>query len=341
MDIEAPPAAILDRFRADAADLPTPDRDAEAAARGRQTHLTKPPGSLGRLEDIAVHMAAWQGRAIPRMDKGAVLIFAGSHGIAADGVSAYPPEVTAQMVANFEAGGAAINQLSACADLSLSVHPLDVDRPTRSFRREPAMTKTELAEALEIGRRAVAPDLDLLIPGEMGIANTTSAAALCAAVFGGTGADWAGPGTGLTGDRLDHKAAVIDMALALHRESLDDPVESLRRLGGRELAAIAGALLAARRHRIPVVLDGFGATAAAAILWKLNGAALENCLAGHVSAEPAHRKALAAMGLSPLLDLGMRLGEGSGAATAALLVRAALSVHQGMATFAEAGVSES
>jgi len=340
MDTELSADAILQRFRDDLEALPAPDRAARAAAAARQSELTKPPGSLGRLEAIAVHMAAWQGRAVPTIDRGAVLIFAGSHGIAAEGVSAYPPEVTAQMVANFRAGGAAINQLARAAGLSLEVVPLAVDRPTAPFNHGAAMDATDLAATLDAGRRSVGDGLDLLVLGEMGIANTTSAAALYAAVLGGDGTRWAGPGTGVDGPNLARKARVIDDALAHHAAALDDPLEALRRLGGRELAAVAGALLEARRRRIPVILDGFGVCAAAAVLWRLQPDALAHCLAGHVSAEPAHRRALDRMGLVPLLDLGMRLGEASGGATAALIVRAALAVHAGMATFAEAGVSD-
>jgi nicotinate-nucleotide--dimethylbenzimidazole phosphoribosyltransferase len=267
------------------------------------------------------------------------LVFAGNHGVAARGVSAYPPAVTAQMVANFNAGGAAINQLCRLAGADLAVVPLDLDRPTADFCVAAAMCEAECVDALRRGSAAVA-DLDLLAVGEMGIANTTSAAALCAALHGGEAAAWAGPGTGLDAAGVARKAAVIERALARHRQALDDPLEALRRLGGREIAAMAGAILAARAHRIPVLLDGLVAGAAAAVLQALAPDALDHCQAAHRSAEPAHGRLLQRLGLRPLLDLDMRLGEASGAALAILLCRAALACHTGMATFAEAGVSD-
>lgn len=324
--------AALDR-------LPGPDTAAHAAAAARQAQLTKPPGSLGRLEDIALFMAGWQRRARPRLDWGSVVIFAGNHGVAARGVSAFPTEVTAQMVANFERGGAAINALAGAAGLALRVVPIDLDRPTADFTTMPAMGADDCLAAINAGAAAVAPDLDLLVPGEMGIANSTAAAALCAAGFGGDARDWVGPGTGVAGPALAAKIAAVDAALALHRPVAAGPFETLRRLGGREIAAIAGAVVAARLHGVPVLLDGFIATAAIAPLAACRPAIVDHCLAGHVSAEPGHARLLARLGLAPLLALDMRLGEGSGAAVAAMLVRAALAAHDRMATFAEAGVA--
>ena len=254
-------------------------------------------------------------------------------------MSAYPATVTAQMVANFAAGGAAINQLCRTAGAELSVVPLDLDRPTADFCAAAAMSEAECLDALNRGIAALG-DLDLLAVGEMGIANTTSAAALCAALHGGEAASWAGPGTGLDADGVARKAATIEQALGRHRHALGDPLEVLRRLGGREIAALAGAILAARLRRIPVLLDGFVATAAAAVLQAITADALDHCQAAHRSAEPAHGRLLEKLGLRPLLDLDMRLGEASGAALAILLCRAALACHTGMATFADAGVSE-
>lgn len=328
-------------FRALCRDLPAGAPEAGEAARKRQAGLTKPPGSLGRLEELAAFLARWQGRAIPLLDHVQVLVFAGSHGIAARGVSAFPAEVTTQMVANFFAGGAAINQLARQAGAELCVVALDVERPTADFTAGPAMSEAELSDALAAGFEAVSPRADLVCLGEMGIGNTTAAAALCAALFGGGGADWVGRGTGVDDAGLERKAAAVDAALAFHGAALADPLEAMRRVGGRELAALLGAALSARRKGIPVVLDGFVATAAAAPVGRLAVNGLGHALAGHVSAEAGHRRLLSQLELSPLLDLGMRLGEASGACLAVNLLRAALACHAGMATFAQAGVSES
>jgi nicotinate-nucleotide--dimethylbenzimidazole phosphoribosyltransferase len=329
----------LDDLRRRLAQLEPADAAAAKAARTRQMRLTKPPGSLGRLETLAAWLAAWQGRDPPALGRVAALVFAGNHGVSARGVSAYPAEVTAQMVANFRAGGAAINQLCRAAAAELAVVPLDLDRPTQDFCTGPAMSEAECVDALNRGIEAV-PDVDLLALGEMGIGNTTSAAALCAALYGGEASLWAGPGTGLDAEGVARKAAVIERALAHHRPALNDPLEVLRRLGGREIAAIAGAIFAARHRRIPVLLDGLVAGAAAAVLHRLAPDALDHVQAAHRSAEPAHGRLLEQLGLRPLLDLDMRLGEASGAALAILLCRAALACHTGMATFADAGVSD-
>jgi nicotinate-nucleotide--dimethylbenzimidazole phosphoribosyltransferase len=274
------------------------------------------------------------------LDRIEVIVFAGSHGITARGVSAFPAEVTAQMVANFSAGGAAINQLAEAAGAGLTVVPLSIDTPTADFTGAPAMSEAAFLDAVSTGYVAVSPDTDLIALGEMGIGNTTAAAALAAGLFGGTGADWAGRGTGVDDAGLQRKAAVIDAGLARHGERRDDPLGLLAALGGRELAAIFGATLAARHHRIPVVLDGFVCTAAAAPLGRLHARGLDHAVAGHMSAEAGHRRLLEAVGLSPLLDLGMRLGEASGACVALAILRAAIACHSGMATFAEAGVSD-
>lgn len=329
----------FDDIRALIEAMPGPDAAAAGAVAARDAELTKPPGSLGRLEEIALWLAAWQGRPRPAVTRPLVAIFAGNHGVAARGVSAFPVAVTRQMVENFAAGGAAINQICIAYDLGLKVFDLALDHPTGDITIEPALDEAGCAATIAFGMEATAGGIDLLALGEMGIANTTVAAAVAAGLFGGTGADWVGPGTGVDGEGLARKAAAVDAALACHAGHLDDPLEVLRRLGGRELAAIAGAILAARMSRIPVVLDGYVVTAAAAVLYKADPAALDHCLFGHVSAEPAHAKLLAAMGKRPLLDLGMRLGEGTGAALAAGLVKAAAQVHTGMATFAQAGVA--
>lgn len=331
----------FEELRAACAGLSAGDEAAERTALARQDTLTKPQGSLGRLEAIAAWLARWQGRAIPSLDKVQVVVFAGSHGVTAQGVSAFPAEVTHQMVANFSAGGAAINQLSRAAGATLSVVALEVERPTGDFTRMPAMDEAAFLAAVSAGYDAVAPDADLACFGEMGIGNTTAAAAVAAGLFGGTGADWVGRGTGVDDAGLARKASAVDRGLALHAGLKDDPLRVAAALGGRELAAIMGATLAARHHGVPVLIDGFVCTAAAAPLAKLDPAGLAHALAAHVSAEAGHRALLEALAMKPLLDLGMRLGEGSGAALAINVVRGALECHRGMATFAEASVSES
>lgn len=318
--------------------LPAPDEAAISAARARQAQLTKPAGSLGRLEEIAEFLAGWQGRERPVLGRGRAIVFAGNHGIATQGVSAFPADVTALMVANFASGGAAINALASAAGLELRVVPLDLDRPTQDFTKGPAMSEAECLAALSAGAEAVEPGLDLIVPGEMGIGNSTSAAALCAQTFGGRAADWTGPGTGLDAAGVKHKIAMIERALALHADAPYTPFETLRRLGGREIAAMAGAVLRARQLRVPVVLDGFIGCAAIAPLASANPAITDHCLAGHCSAEPGHVRLLQSLGLDPLLHLGMRLGEGSGGAVAVQIVRSAITAHNGMATFAEAGI---
>jgi len=333
------PVASLAEIRRLMADLPDADLEAASAAASREASLTKPPGALGRLEEISSWLCAWQGRHPPLLDRPRVAVFAGNHGVAALGVSAFPAAVTVEMVKNFVAGGAAINQLCRVADAELRVYEMALEEPTADFTRGPALSDEECARSMAYGMMAVEPDLDLICLGEMGIANTTSAAALSAALFGGSAAEWTGPGTGVAGAALDRKIAVVESGLACHRDAVGDPLEALRRLGGRELAAIAGAVLAARRARIPVLLDGFASCAAAAVLHRIDGRALDHCQVAHCSAEPGHRRLLEALGKRPLLDFGMRLGEASGAALAIPILKAAVACHSGMATFAEAGVS--
>jgi nicotinate-nucleotide--dimethylbenzimidazole phosphoribosyltransferase len=327
-------------FRSACLDLPGGHAASSAAVARREATLTKPPGSLGRLEELVGWLAHWQGRVPPRLQQVEILVFAGNHGVTRRGVSAYPAEVTAQMVANFAVGGAAINQLARTAGADLRVMPLALDRPTGDFTQMPALSEQEFLAAVSEGYNAVSPACDLLCLGEMGIGNTTAAAAIAAALFGGGGPRWAGRGTGVDEDGLARKRQAIDRALVRHAGALHDPLAAAAALGGRELAAILGATLAARRQRIPVVLDGFVCTAAAAPLVKLRADTLAHALAGHVSAEAGHRMLLGELGLRPLLDLDMRLGEASGAALAVLVLRAALVCHTGMATFAEAGVSD-
>ena len=333
------PFPTLDSFRAVVAAQPAPDATAGAAAAARNGQLTKPPGSLGRLEDLAIWLAGWQGRERPQASAPQVVIFAGNHGIAARGVSAFPPEVTVQMVANFRHGGAAINQLCRAYGASMTVHALDLDRPTADFTASPAMTEAEVIAALTTGWNAVDPKAHLLVTGEMGIGNTTSAAAIAAALLGGAPEDWVGRGTGVDDHGLARKAEAVRTGLATHAAALSDPLQVLRCLGGREIAAMAGAIARARSERIAVVLDGFICCAAALVLERAQPGALDHCLAGHISAEAGHGRLLDALGKQPLLNLGLRLGEGSGAALALGVVQGAVACHSGMATFAEAGVS--
>jgi nicotinate-nucleotide--dimethylbenzimidazole phosphoribosyltransferase len=328
----------FDDFRVLLRDLPGPDTQALASARARDRQLTKPVGSLGRLEEIAMWLAAWSGRS-PAVNRPLVAIFAGNHGVAKHGITPYPPSVTQQMVENFAAGGAAINQICATYDLGLKIFDLALDYPTGDITCEPALSERDCAATMAFGMEAIAGGTDLLCLGEMGIGNTTIAAAINLALYGGTAEDWVGPGTGSEGEMLERKIDAVKKAVTFHRDHLSDPLEVMRRLGGREIAAMAGAILAARVERIPVLIDGYVATAAAAILKAANPSALDHCLIGHVSAEPGHLKAIDRLGKTPLLALGMRLGEGTGAALAAGLVKAAAACHSGMATFEQAGVS--
>lgn len=329
--------ANLTDFREILTGMPGPDAKALAGAKDRNSQLTKPPGALGQLEDLAIWYAGWRGNARPVLTAPQVIIFAGNHGVTAQGVSAFPAEVTAQMVANFTHGGAAINQLAKANGAKLDVHALELDRPTADFSQGPAMDEAELVAALNTGWAAVDGEADLLVVGEMGIGNTTSAAAICLALFGGEAADWTGRGTGVDDAGLALKTGVVEMALAANPDR--EPLQVLRCLGGRELAAMAGAIMRARVLRIPVLLDGFICTAAAAVLEKAQSGALDHTVAGHVSAEGAHGILLERLGKQPLLSLGMRLGEGSGGTLAIGVLKSAVGCHSGMSTFAEAGVA--
>jgi nicotinate-nucleotide--dimethylbenzimidazole phosphoribosyltransferase len=333
------PAANLDEIRALLRELPAPDLAAGTAAATRQAQLTKPRGALGRLEELAIWLATWQARHPPRCDHPRTAVFAANHGVAARGVSAYPASVTAQMVRNFIAGGAAINQLCRVVDADLKVYEMNLETPTGDIVDGPALGEDECARAMAYGMMAVEPGIDAIALGEMGIGNTTVAAALCAGLFGGDAELWTGPGTGVAGAGLEAKRRIVAAAVARHRSVAKDPFDLLCRLGGLEFAAIAGAVIAARLGRVPVVLDGFAATAAAAVLFAADPHALDHCLVAHLSAEPGHRHLAERLGKAPLFDLGMRLGEATGATLALGLLKAAAACHNGMATFAEAGVS--
>ena len=306
--------------------------------RKRDGQLTKPAGALGRMEEIVEFLAAWQGKSKPTLLRPMVAVFAANHGVVAQGVSAYPPEVTRAMMENFAAGGAAINQICATYDIGLKVFELALDYPTSDITQEPAFDEAACAATFAFGMEAIAGGTDLLCLGEMGIGNTTIAAAIYHALYGGQAADWVGRGTGVDDAGYKRKVDAVARAVALNAGHLSDPLEVLRRLGGREIAAMAGAIMAARMERIPVVLDGYVVTAAAAILHALDPSSIDHCMAGHLSAEGAHAHVLERLGKKPLLDLGLRLGEGTGAALAAGVMKAALACHRDMATFDQAKV---
>ncbi|MDO1527747.1 nicotinate-nucleotide--dimethylbenzimidazole phosphoribosyltransferase [Fulvimonas sp. R45] len=334
-----------------------PDAACAAAARARQAQLTKPPGSLGALEDAAVQLAALQRTAAPAVERVWIGVFAGDHGVAAEGVSAFPQAVTGEMLRNFAGGGAAIAVLARALGATLEVVNLGcVNDPgeiagvrraviapqTANFCTAPAMTPAQLDAALAAGadsvRQAVAAGAQLFIGGEMGIANTTAATALACALLDEPPLALAGAGTGLDAAGVAHKRAVVERALARHAGAAS-PLEKLRRLGGFEIAALAGACLAAAQAGVPMLVDGFIATAAALAAVRIQPGVRDWLLFAHRSHERGHARLLDALHATPLLDLGLRLGEGSGAAAAVPLLRLACALHNGMATFAQAGVS--
>lgn len=331
--------ASLNEIRDLLAEMPGGDAAAVASVIERENQLTKPQGSLGKLETLTQWLACWQGTSTPRLDHPRTAVFAGNHGVTAQGVSAFPPEVTVQMVANFRHGGACVNQLVGQIYGDLNVYELDLDNPTADMSQGPAMDDQRVSEALAFGMMAVEPGIDALALGEMGIGNTTAAAAICLALFGGEAQDWTGPGTGVAGDALNNKIRVVAQAVETNRAAMTDGLETLRCVGGLELAAICGAILAARLAKVPVLLDGFICTAAAACLHAMDPGLLDHCLVAHKSAEPGHERLCAVLGKEPLLNLGMRLGEGSAATLAFNILRSALACHTGMATFEEAAVA--
>jgi nicotinate-nucleotide--dimethylbenzimidazole phosphoribosyltransferase len=311
--------------------LPEPDEKVEADIRRVFARAALAQGPFGLMEDIAAWFAGWTGRANPQVSRPLVAIFAGTHGVAAHGVSPRPVSATAEAVELCAAGGAAINQVCLTYDLGLKVFDLALDLPTGDITREPALDERGCAATMAFGMEAIAGGSDLLCLGDMGVGNSTVAAALLAALFGGEGRDWVGPGSGADEAAVARKAAIVDQALDLHGPHLDDPLEALARVGGREFAAIAGAILAARMERIPVLIDGFPATAAAAVLHKVKPGALDHCLLASLSPEPGHRRAAEFIGMEPVLDLGIGHGEGVGAALGAGLVKAAVQMASGMA----------
>ena len=335
------------------------DQQSQNGALERQSQLTKPPGSLGRLEQMAVRIAAMQGVARPSAERVHISIFAADHGVAAEGVSAFPQEVTGAMIANFAHGGAAISVLakSLRAELEVidvgaivdpGVLPSVLNRRiaagTANFAKEQAMSSEQLAEALDAGREAVERaqqrGAEIFIGGEMGIANTTSATAIAAALLELDPVELAGPGTGLDSAGISHKVKVVEKSLQRHKASLSTPLEVLRCVGGFEIVALTGAYIHAAQLGLPVIVDGFICSAAALAAIRLEPSIASWLILSHASAEPGHAAIVAALGDAPIIDLGMRLGEGSGAATIIPLLRLACDLHNGMATFAEAGVSD-
>jgi nicotinate-nucleotide--dimethylbenzimidazole phosphoribosyltransferase len=334
-----PPTGLpFDDIRALFQIMPPASQECVDVVRARDAELVKPAGALGRLEEIVEWLAAWQGKSKPTIDRPLVAIFAANHGVVEQGVSKWPSAVTRQMMETFAAGGGAVNQICAAYDLGLKVFDLALDLPTSDITRDAALDERAAAATFAFGMEAIAGGIDLLCVGEMGIGNTTVAAAINHALYGGKAADWVGRGAGVDDAGLARKIDAVERAVALHKAHLGDPLEVMRRLGGREICAIAGAIVAARIERVPVIIDGYVATAAAAVLHAVDPRAIDHCMAGHRSGEAPHGEALARLGKAPLLDLGMRLGEGSGAAMAAGVVKAALACHRDMATFAQAKV---
>ncbi len=317
------------------ASMPMHDDASFAAVSDRAANILRPSGALARFDSVAAWVAGWQRTASPAVRRPAALIFAADHGIATAGVSAYPTDVTAAMLAAYRAGKSTINAFAAVAGASVQAIDVGVGRPTGDIRTESALSPERFAEAVAAGRTAVDQlDADLLVLGEMGIGNTTAAAAIAAALCGADSAEWVGRGTGVDDDGLQRKQTAVAMALT-RIAAVHDPFEVLREVGGAELVAITAAIVAARHRQLPVILDGYVVTAAALPLHCHNPAALDHCVAGHCSAEPGHRRLLQRIGKQPLLDLDMRLGEGSGAMAAVPLVAMACVGITDVPTFGE------
>jgi nicotinate-nucleotide--dimethylbenzimidazole phosphoribosyltransferase len=319
--------------------LPEPDTAARAAVRERAAHVLRPAGAMARLDEVAVWLAGWQRTDRPAVERAAAIVFVADHGVAAAEVSAYPASVTAEMLRALREGAATASVMARTLDVDLHVVDVGVGEPSGNILHEPALTPKRFAACWEAGRRAVdaVTGTDLLVLGEMGIGNTTAAAALSAALFGGPAEEWTGRGTGVDNNTLARKVAVVDRSRR-RIENESDPLELLRQLGGADLVALAAATEAARRRSIPVVLDGFVVTAAVAPLEVARPGALDHCWAGHCSGEPGHRLLLDKLGKPPLLDLDLRLGEASGALAAVPLIRLAAAAVTDVATFEEWGL---
>ena len=323
--------AVRDALR----DLPGPDTAARDALETRAADILRPRGAFARLDELATWMGAWQRTTAPHVARPAAVLFAADHGVAAERVSAYPADVTAAMLAAFRSRRSTLDALARQVGATVHVFDVGVGRPTANLRVAPAMAREGFAAAFATGRAAVhGLRADLLVVGEMGIGNTTSAAALCTRLLDGGATRWVGRGTGVDDERYRTKIDVVREACA-RTSSIDDPIEIFRHLGGHELAAMAGAFVEARHRSMPVLLDGFVATAAILPLWCVEPAIVEHCRAGHCSAEDGHRGLLEQLGLAPVLDLGLRLGEGSGAMAAVPLVAMACRSLVEVPTFGE------
>lgn len=348
----------MNRLEAALAAIVEPDRAAEAAAGERQAALTKPTGSLGRLEELSIRIAGIQRRSDPRVDPGVVFVMAGDHGACAEGVSAYPPEVTAQMVLNFVSGGAAINVLGARAgarvvvadvgvaydfDASIPIYHKKIAKGTKNLAAGPAMTREEALRSVEAGIEVFeaeygASPFGIAATGDMGIGNTTASSAMAAVFTGHSVSKLVGRGTGIGDAALARKIVIIEKALALHKPDPADPIGVLAAVGGFEIGALAGVILASAAHRIPVLIDGYISGAAALLARAISPLSARYMIASHLSGDVGHRIMLDSLGLKPLLDLGMRLGEGTGAALAMMICSGACKVLNEMATFESAGV---
>ena len=320
-------------------DAPTLSKELKEIALERQKNLLKPANSLGQLEDIAVFLSSWGKKTMKDMEKISTIVFAGNHGVCRQSVNPFPQEVTFQMVETFKSGKAAINKICELNEINLQVIPIDLDKPTADISIGPAMDESEFLDAFNIGLSAVSESMDLITLGEMGIGNTTIASALCYHFFNNEVSSWVGPGTGSTKNQIIHKGEIIERAVKINKQSIGRPLQAGVFLGGREQAAICGAVVAAKHYSVPVILDGFICTAAVLPIFFERKDILDHCLFGHCSKEPGHQLLLKMLNKKPILRLDMALGEGSGAALATSIVKAAFKCHVEMATFEEAGIS--
>ncbi len=320
------------------------DKEIYNQAIKHQAQLTKPEKSLGRLEELACWYESVRGKHPAPLNIPRIAVFAGNHGIAhQQQISAFPADVTIAMLQNFQNGGAAINQIAGAVDADFVAYDLQLEQPTKDFTKEPAMTEQACAHAISYGMMAIDDKVDVIVPGEMGIGNTASAAAIYHALYGGKAKDWVGRGTGVDDVIYDNKVSLIKKSVQLHQPYFQGDyrsLEILRHLGGFEIAAMVGCIMAARIAKVAVILDGFVSCAAAAILHDIDKDYINHCIVGHVSAEQAHQYVLKKIDKEPILDLNMRLGEASGGATAIAILKIALACHHGMASFADAAVSE-
>ena len=325
------PFQTLDAFRSLIAELPGPDADALEAARARNARLVKPVGALGRMEDLAIWYAGWRGSEVPVVDQPQIVIFAATHGVAERGISAHRAAATREMVENFALGGAAINQLAQSVRAMLQMVELELDHPSQDISAGPALSEEDLLAALRRGWDAVNPHADLLVPGDMAVGNTTCAAAMAAALYGGDPARWVGKDGAMDDAALARKVELVETALRQQPDATStDPLKVLQGLGGRDIAAMTGAIVAARAQGTPVILDSYACCAAAAVLAALDPAAIDHVVAGQQGAEPGQGVLLEKLGLEPLLSLGLNMGEGCGGALAIGVIRSAVACHAGM-----------